>query len=111
MPITHNLLLNYKYNGTIFSKFNPKYFILIDYSLWIIAVFQALDKMKSDWKSMDFNFVPYKDSKISILSAFDDIQVLLDDHIVKTTTMKGSPFIGPFEEEVNEWDQLLVISL
>ncbi|XP_041348477.1 dynein heavy chain 3, axonemal-like isoform X2 [Gigantopelta aegis] len=71
------------------------------------ALEKALEKMKSDWKSMDFNFVPYKDSKISILSAFDEIQVLLDDHIVKTTTMKGSPFIGPFEEEVNEWDHML----
>ncbi len=36
------------------------------------------------------------------------LQVLLDDHIVKTTTMKNSPFIGPFETEINAWDQTLV---
>ena len=64
--------------------------------------------MKDDWSNMHFNFVPYKDTGINILSAPEDIQVLLDDHIVKTTTMKGSPFIGPFEKEVNEWDNLLV---
>ena len=50
----------------------------------------------------------YKDTEISILASPDDIQVLLEDHIVKTTTMKGSPFIGPFEEEVNQWDITLV---
>ena len=57
---------------------------------------------------MNFTFVPYKDTNISILSSPDDIQVLLEDHIVKTTTMKGSPFIGPFEDEVNQWDITLV---
>ena len=34
--------------------------------------------------------------------------MLLEDHIVKTMTMKGSPFIGPFEQDVMEWDQKLV---
>lgn len=67
--------------------------------------------MKEDWEAMHFNFVPYKDTGISILSAIDDVQVLLDDHIVKTTTMKNSPFIGPFETEINEWDEKLVCFL
>lgn len=70
--------------------------------------FQALEKMKSDWENMHFSFVAYKDTGVSILSSPEDIQVLLDDHIVKTTTMKGSPFIEPFEAAVNEWDVLLV---
>ena len=69
---------------------------------------QALTKMKSDWEAIHFNFVPYKDTGISILSAIDDIQVLLDDHIVKTTTMKNSPFIKPFENDINDWDHTLV---
>ncbi|XP_052058680.1 dynein axonemal heavy chain 3-like isoform X1 [Mytilus californianus] len=68
------------------------------------ALEKALQKMKDDWESMLFAFVPYKDTGINIMSAPDEIQVLLDDHIVKTTTMKGSPFIAPFETEINEWD-------
>ena len=67
--------------------------------------------MRAEWEEMHFNFVQYKDTEVHILSAFDEVQVLLDDHIVKTTTMKNSPFIKPFEEEVNQWDDNLVIEL
>ena len=45
---------------------------------------------------------------IYILSAIDDIQVLLDDHIIKAQTMLGSPFIVPFEEEARAWADKLV---
>ena len=44
---------------------------------------------------------------IYILSAIDDIQVLLDDHIIKAQTMLGSPFIVPFEEEARTWSEKL----
>lgn len=41
------------------------------------------------------------------MSSIDDIQVLLDDHIIKALTMLGSPFIKPLEAEAREWSTRL----
>jgi len=70
---------------------------------------KALNKMQADWEPIMFNVAKYKESSMSILASVDDIQTQLDDHIVKTQTMKANPFIKPFEREIKQWEERLLL--
>lgn len=70
---------------------------------------KAMEKMKTEWTDMQFEFHPYRDTGISILSGIDEVQLLLDDHIIKAQTMSGSPFIKPFEKEIKAWCERLIL--
>ena len=72
------------------------------------ALEQALIKMKKDWESINFTLAPYKDTDVMTVLSFDEIQAILDDHLVKTNTMKNSPFVQPFEKLVIKWFNELV---
>lgn len=68
----------------------------------------ALRKMQQDWQDVCFELSPYRESGVSILSAIDDIQMLLDEHILKAQTMRGSPYVKAFESEMQAWEEKLI---
>uniref|UniRef100_A0A8B9BTE0 Dynein axonemal heavy chain 12 n=1 Tax=Anser brachyrhynchus TaxID=132585 RepID=A0A8B9BTE0_9AVES len=69
---------------------------------------KAMHAMMETWDSISFNMTVYRETGVHILSAVDEIQAILDDQIVKTQTMRGSPFIKPFDKEIREWENRLI---
>lgn len=60
---------------------------------------KALAAMKDEWSSLEFEVRSYKETGTFLVTGVDDIVTLLDDHLVKTQTMRGSPYILPIEAE------------
>ncbi|XP_037539995.1 dynein heavy chain 12, axonemal [Nematolebias whitei] len=68
---------------------------------------KAMQTMVQIWDDISFHHQPYRETGVSILTALDDIQTVLDDQIVKTQTIRGSPFIKPFENKIKQWEERL----
>lgn len=45
-----------------------------------------------------------------VMKISDEIQQMLDDHIVLTQQLSFSPFKGPFEYDIDEWEEKLRIT-
>uniref|UniRef100_A0A8C6I8T0 Dynein axonemal heavy chain 12 n=1 Tax=Mus spicilegus TaxID=10103 RepID=A0A8C6I8T0_MUSSI len=69
---------------------------------------RSMNAMIATWDDISFHISLYRDTGIGILSSVDEIQAILDDQIIKTQTMRGSPFIKPFENEIKAWEDRLI---
>jgi dynein heavy chain len=68
---------------------------------------KLLESMREEWRVVDFEVKPYKESGTFLVAGVDEIITLLDDHIVKTQTMRGSPYIRPIEARCKDWEMRL----
>ncbi|CAH8652543.1 unnamed protein product [Schistosoma rodhaini] len=71
------------------------------------SIESALNKMMNDWESVKFDVIPYKDTGTCIIKIADEVNQLLDDHIVMTQSMNFSPYKKPFEERISHWENKL----
>lgn len=43
------------------------------------------------------------------MAGLDDVQSLLDDHILKSQSMRGSPFIAALGRRATDWEEKLIM--
>jgi dynein heavy chain, axonemal len=54
-----------------------------------------LNEMWKIWENINFDLAPYK-SNTCIIRGYDDIQAILDEHLVNTQVIQFSAFKKPF---------------
>ena len=69
---------------------------------------RTLKAMMLEWEGIELSSMAYRDTGTFIIFGLDDILALLDDQIVKTQTMRSSPYIKPNEKECRVWERRLV---
>jgi dynein heavy chain len=60
--------------------------------------------MFNDWEPLEFTPMDCKGTYKLGGDSIELIQQTLDDHLIKTQTMKGSPYARYFLEEIIRWE-------
>jgi len=71
------------------------------------SMLQSLEKMEGEWANLAFAVHPYKDTGTYVIGGTDEIQMVLDDQIVKIQSMHASPFVKAFKDRVIDWEHTL----
>ena len=71
------------------------------------AIEKALNDMMAGWEGQEFEVLPYRATGTSVIKLSEEVNTLLDDHIVLTQQFSFSPYKGPFEERIADWERKL----
>ncbi|GFR46074.1 hypothetical protein Agub_g7539 [Astrephomene gubernaculifera] len=72
-----------------------------------LSLRSALRRMKQEWEGVVFQMVPYKDTGTYVVGHTDEIQMQLDEQLMKVQAMNAAPFVKPFQKEAEEWQATL----
>lgn len=67
-----------------------------------------LIRMQTEWNDIEFVLSEYKTSGSYVLTALDDVNALLDDHILKAQSMRSSSPANEFGDAILTWEQKLM---
>ena len=68
-----------------------------------------LNAMKLQWEEINITLKAYSKGTTNtfIMSGVEDVNNILDEHMLKTQAMQFSPFKKPFEQEISDWNESL----
>lgn len=71
---------------------------------------KTLESIYEQWQPVAFELKPWKDTETYIVAGttVDEMQSLMDDHIIKVQTMKGSPYAKAFMEKITSLESWLL---
>lgn len=69
--------------------------------------YKMLEKMERDWDPIKFELKEWGETRtyIHLGAAIEVVQTLLEEQILTTQTMKGSPFAAVYLDRINAWDE------
>ena len=70
-----------------------------------MTIEKTLDALEAEWNAKEFKLLRYKD--IYLLTHAEDLQLQVDDNIMKVQTLRSSPFVAPFRDRVMNWEKNL----
>lgn len=70
-----------------------------------MTIEKTLDALDAEWSAKEFNLLKFKD--IYLLTHAEDLQLQVDDNIMKVQTLRSSPFVAPFRDKVMNWEKNL----
>ncbi|CAG9334937.1 unnamed protein product [Blepharisma stoltei] len=74
--------------------------------------YKMLEKMERDWDPIKFELKEWGETRtyIHLGSGIEIVQTLLEEQILTTQTMKGSPFAAVYLDRINAWDEWLSLT-
>ena len=71
------------------------------------AIEKTLNDMLAAWSECEFEVLDYRSTGTGVIKISEEVNSLLDDHIVLTQQFSFSPYKGPFEERIMDWERKL----
>jgi len=73
------------------------------------AIEKSIKGMKAEWEDTELTLKSHRDTGTYILvgESTDECSTMLDDHALKTQSMKGNPFAAHFLEDIILWEKWL----